>query len=187
MPLSLSQETFLRDFSKACLVWESSTDETYKRRLSVISLAQAILETGWGTSRLSLPPIYNFGGIKHHIPGTPAYNAKTREVLQGKDAIIEGSFQTYPSIAAFLMDHAAELLRWRCVRAALPGSLTTLCATLGPWTAADWTAVGAGDNDASEHANYSTDPTYGETLMLLIEEFALYKDGQLDVYATWKA
>lgn len=171
------QQAFLPPFCKACLAWEAQSTFPYKRQITIISIAQGGLETGWGTSSLAKPPINNYGGIKWHIPGTAGYSAQTREVMSGANVQLIGYFQTYHSIADYLADHSAVLLRWQCVRTAAGISLEALCDALGPWTPADR------QSQNPSHANYSTDPKYPATLMEIIEGLSLDQAGVIEGFA----
>ena len=129
--MTQDQQSFVVPIAKACLDWESSTGLPFKREISIITIAQAALETGWGVSSLCKPPINNYGGIKWHIPGTPKYVAGTREVISGVDVNIKDAFQTYPTVADYISDHAGTLWQWECVREALVLGLPKLCEVLG--------------------------------------------------------
>lgn len=174
------QQAFLPPFCKACLEWEAQSTFPYKRQITIVSVAQGALETGWGTSSLAKPPINNFGGIKWHLPQWPAYSAETREVISGKSQEQEGAFQTYPAIADYVVDHAAVLLRWTCVKTAAGISIEALCESLGPWTSSDRTLS---IMDQRQHSNYSTDPNYPATLMEIIEGSRLDGAGVIEQFA----
>ena len=175
------QKLFLPPFCKAVLEWEATQTLPFKRVLSTVTVAQAALETGWGKS--SLCKVNNYGGIKWHIPGWPPLEKPTTEVYSGKVTPIVDKFQTYPTIADFITDHSAVLLRWRCVRDALGLGVLATCEALGPWSDADRLAMKAGRADDCRTSNYSTDPKYGGTLMGIIEGISLQKTGQLEAYA----
>ena len=178
-----AQKIFLPPFCKAVLEWEATQTLPFKRVLSIVTVAQAALETGWGTSSLCKPPIFNFGGIQHHIKGTPGISKKSREVIDGKDEILLDSFQTYPTVSDFILDHSNVLLRWRCVRDSLGLGVLATCEALGTWNDADRLAMHQGRADACDHSNYSTDPHYGATLMQIIEGIELQRDGKIEEFA----
>jgi flagellum-specific peptidoglycan hydrolase FlgJ len=171
------QKVFLPPLCKACLEWETTIDIPFKRELSIVTVAQAALETGWGTDALSPPPVNNWGGIKHHISKWPGYSKKTREVIQGANATETDTFQTYPTIADFIADHAAILLRYQCVRNAMGIGLIPLCEALGPWTPEDRKST------TPQHSNYSTDPHYGNTLMEIIVGLGMTDPHKIEEYA----
>lgn len=76
-----------------------------------VMIAQAVLESGWGTSRLSQAPHYNLYGVKWS--GTGAYSEwLTKEVFKGKWVTITDKFQKYGSHRESLQDNAS-LLRYR--------------------------------------------------------------------------
>lgn len=170
------QKAFLPPFCSACIQWEATSDFEYKRQITIVSIAQGALETGWGIS--SLCKVNNYGGVKDHLPQWPPLVKETREVIGGKDVVITDKFQTYPTIADYVADHAAVLLRWECVRTAAGISLVALCEALGPWTPEDRKS----SNPST--SNYSTDPHYGSTLMLIIDGLMLDAPGKVEQFAS---
>ncbi|HVN78546.1 MAG TPA: glucosaminidase domain-containing protein [Terriglobia bacterium] len=175
------QQAFVSPFCAACLQWEASTEQPYKRQISIVTVAQAVLETGWGASSLSKPPINNYGGIKYHLRQWPAYSVQTREVISGESQVVPGTFQTYPTVADYIADHAAILTQWQCVRDVLGLGLAALCEALGPWTDEDRKTPNP------SHANYSTDPNYPNTLMKIINQLGLTDPTKIEQYAAMSA
>lgn len=175
------QQSFLKAFIPAVLEWEATQTLPFRRTLSIITVAQAALETGWGAkSVLSLPLYNNWGGIKWHIQGWPAYVAPSREVINGKDTFDPQKFQTYPTIADFIQDHATVLLRWRCVRDGLALGVQAGCEALGPWDDADRKAMKEGRMGEVKTSNYSSDPAYSKTLMQIITGLGLTDSARLE-------
>lgn len=172
---------FVKPVCQACLVWESGSGVIYKRLVSITTVIQAILETGWGKS--SLCAYHNYGGVKHHLPQWPGVSMQTREVIQSQNEVIKDAFQTYPTLTDYIADHAEVLLRWACVRNSLNVGLTATFEALGPWNSDDLAAIREHNPDASDHSNYSTDPTYPQSLMTLAEEFGFLDLASIDRYA----
>lgn len=74
--------------------------------LASLTIAQAILESNWGRSSLSVAPNYNLFGIKG------AYNGQscvfpTSECYNGKWVQINANFRKYPSWSESIADHSA--------------------------------------------------------------------------------
>ena len=180
-----SEISFLKTICRACLNWEDTSDlpATVKRMISIITIVQAILETGWGSSWLGNAPYFNMGGVKHHLAEWPGVSTKTREVIAGENKVIEDAFQCYPTMADYIADHFDVLWQWKCVRDAVALSLKAALPVLGPWTDADRAFYDAGNLDACTHSNYSTDPTYGATLMELVDDCGLIDPSIVERYA----
>lgn len=177
------QKAFLPPFCSAVLEWEASSTFPFKRQISIVTVAQAALETGWGKS--SLCKYNNFGGIKDHPNAWLGIEKQTREVINGKDVIEKQEFETYPTIKDFIEDHSHILLRWKCIRHSAGISVLVLCEALGPWSPEDWKAQKAGKPDDCQHSNYSTDPHYGQVLMQIIEGLGLTTSGRLEQLAAY--
>lgn len=130
-----------------------------------ITLAQAILESGWGCSALS-STAHNFFGIKATHMGDPeTYVAMpTAEYVNGKRVTIEADFEKYPTAADCFADHAALLSQAERYKPAMAANADPLR------FAAELQACG-----------YSTSPTYAEQLEELVKEFDLT---QYDVAAS---
>lgn len=79
--------------------------------LPSITVAQAILESGWGTSKLA-QTAHNMFGIKDSDDWSGATVAMpTTEVINGKTIQINAQFRAYSSILASIEDHGAFLSR----------------------------------------------------------------------------
>ncbi len=117
-----------------------------------LTIAQAILESGWGekvptdpaTGRLT----YNLFGIKGKGPAGSVI-IPTKEVENGQTVIRQMEFKAYFNYQQSIDDHAAFLLR--------PAYKRVLTAAT-PFEAAE----------ALEKAGYATDPLYAEKLTNLI-------------------
>lgn len=126
--------------------------------LASITIAQAILESGWGKTQLARECLNYFG-----IKATPHYTAPdsyeefpTHEYVNGKEVLITASFMKYASLDVCFAAHARLLARADRYKAAM-----------------------AVRNDAAAFARalqvcgYSTNPSYAGLLMDLVHEFDL--------------
>jgi LysM repeat protein len=71
-------------------------------------IAQAILESGYGSSSLSSPPNHNLFGIKGAYNGQ-SVTMQTWEHFNGQDVIINAQFRKYPSYRESFEDNARVL------------------------------------------------------------------------------
>ena len=86
--------------------------------LASVTVAQAILESGYGRSELALEA-NNLFGMKAELSGNTwksswdgrTYEKKTLEYIGGRYITIKASFRAYPNIAASLLDHSHYLSR----------------------------------------------------------------------------
>lgn len=135
--------------------------ETYQKYgiLPSITIAQAILETGWGKSRIG----NNIFGIKagDNWKGKTK-TSQTSEYINGQWVSTTATFRDYDSVAESIMDHA-ELVG----------------------TASRYEAVRNAKNykeaaNALQQAGYATDPEYAKKLISIIEKHNLtvYDTGQ---------
>lgn len=136
--------------------------ESIKRKYSKLNwtlpsvcIAQAALETGWGSSDIMTKANAYFG-IKWS-PGYKAYSTVTREVYSGKDVYIEDMFRAYDT----LEDSVADYFRLICDS----GIYKKAC----------------NQNDALacisaiKNAGYATDPDYVSAVMSIIHQYDLTK------------
>ncbi|MGX7395303.1 glycoside hydrolase family 73 protein [Carnobacterium mobile] len=126
--------------------------------LPSVSIAQAILESDWGRSELSLKN-NNFFGIKGSDPEQTVV-MNTKEFVDGQWIEVEAPFRKYTSWQESMDDHAKLFVEG-----------TT-------WNPDQYAAVlAAKDYKEAAHAleasGYATDPDYPEKLISLIEEFNL--------------
>lgn len=128
--------------------------------LPSISIAQAILESDWGTSELAVEN-NNLYGIKgSNSANTVVMN--TKEFVNGEWIEIEAPFRKYENWQESMNDHAALFVNGT------------------DWNANQYADVLAAENyEEAAHAlqenGYATDPTYTEKLTRLIEEYRLYQ------------
>jgi len=123
-----------------------------------VTLAQAILESGWGDSHMG--DAWNFFGIKAQA-NEPFVVMHTREVVNGKDVFIDAKFRRFAGMEECFCAHG-EFLRDNPRYA--PAFKTTDCDSFAR---------------AVHAAGYATDPHYGDLLVQLIHQNNL---GQYDVY-----
>lgn len=122
--------------------------------LASLTIAQAILESGWGRSALAQAPNYNLFGIKGDYNGAFC-TFPTSEYLNGAWCTVNASFRKYPSWAESLADHSALFNRWDRY-ANLRGNYNyrDVC------------------NKVREDG-YATDPSYSAKLINIIEQYNL--------------
>jgi flagellum-specific peptidoglycan hydrolase FlgJ len=119
-----------------------------------ITIAQAILETGWGQSSL-VAKARNYFGIKA-TRLDPYIEMPTSEYVDGKKIATRAAFRVFTSAADCFMAHGSMLSKLNRYAPAM-----------------------AVKRDPEEFARqleacgYSTSPTYAETLITLIREFDL--------------
>lgn len=121
--------------------------------LASLTIAQAILESGWGKSGLTVNA-NNLFGIKGSYNGA-SYSCKTQEWDGAKYITITAAFRKYPSWAESVADHSALFLRL------------------------DRYANLRGCTDYKKACQYvredgyATDPNYTEKLVQIIEQYGL--------------
>ena len=123
--------------------------------LPSVTIAQAALESGWGTSELAMRANALFGIKADKRWNGRTYAIKTTEWYNNKPVIIVDKFRAYPTWEASIIDHTAFLTgssRYRYV-------------------------IGEQDCNkacrALQAAGYSTDPDYANKLIRLIEKYNL--------------
>jgi flagellar protein FlgJ len=125
---------------------------------SSIKLAQAILETGFGKSELSVKG-KNFFGIKAHSgPGTAGtYTINTSEFYNGQWVVISAAFRAYYTMAESFDDHGKFLK--------VNARYKSLFETTDP---KEWAR--------RLHAcGYATDPNYPAKLIAVMDKYNLYQ------------
>lgn len=130
--------------------------------LPSLTAAQAVLESGWGSSTLSKPPYNNCFGIKASNDWTGrTVTMPTREVVNGRSIRVNAAFRAYDSIADSVEDHGAFF-------------------TSTAWRKNNYRNV-VGEKDykqacyAVKAAGYATDPAYATSLIRIIEQHKLYE------------
>ncbi len=119
-----------------------------------VTLAQAILESGWGRSGLTRKA-FNFFGIKGTGPAG-SLTVRTREVVNGRSIYINAAFKKYHNAAESFVDHGQMLRRLGryapCFRNR--SNPEQFCREL-------------------QKAGYATDPHYATTLIGIIRQYHL--------------
>ncbi|MDR2686732.1 MAG: glucosaminidase domain-containing protein [Oscillospiraceae bacterium] len=119
-----------------------------------LTIAQAILESGWGKSELAQKANALFGVKADSRWGGKTYTVNTKEHVGGETVTVRAAFRAYGSWEESVADHAAFL------------------------RAARYKAV-VGERDykkacrAVHAAGYATDPGYADYLIKLIERYGL--------------
>jgi len=114
-----------------------------------VTLAQAILESGWGDSHMG--DAFNYFGIKAHS-GEPSVTVRTREVVGGKSVLIDAAFRRFASVDECFAAHG-HFLRDN-----------------SRYAKAFQTADAEGFARAIAAAGYATDPNYGDVLVQIIRQ-----------------
>ncbi len=124
-------------------------------------MAQAVLESGWGTSTLASAPNYNLFGIKGDYNGETV-NMNTLEDSGGQNYYqIQADFRKYPSYAESLQDYA---------------NLLKNGTSWNPnYYAGAWLSNAATYQDATAYltGRYATDTAYNTKLNKIIEQYGL--------------
>lgn len=120
-----------------------------------VMIAQAMLESDRGTSRLSQPPHYNLFGIKGTYQGEGANFLTTEDDGSGDLYEIHDQFRSYPSYYASFTDYALVLSQ--------------------PMYAGTWKINTTSYQDATQAltGTYATDSSYNVKLNRLIEQYNL--------------
>lgn len=85
--------------------------EAYKKTgvFASVTIAQAILESGWGRSGLSVRAKNLFGIKCHGVWKGEVCTMPTAEYVRGKKIMVNADFRKYPDYAGSIMDHAKFL------------------------------------------------------------------------------
>lgn len=124
-----------------------------------VMLAQAILETGSGSSDLSSPPYYNLFGIKGAYEGETVYMKTAEDDGTGNQYTITDGFRDYPSYRESMEDYAYVLKNQPS-----PG-----------FYAPAWKENTNSYREATAYlqGTYATDTQYASKLNRIIEEYDL--------------
>lgn len=149
-PATKSQQAFISSIAPGAI----AAQQRYGVPASV-TIAQAIEESAWGSSKLAVDN-HNLFGIKGAGPAGSGYY-QTQEFVNGHWETITAAFRSYHNIAESISDHA-ELL-----------------ATSGYYTRAmaDRGVPDAFANDLT--GVYATDPEYGSNLIAMMKLYDLYR------------
>ena len=123
-----------------------------------VTLAQAILESDWGRSKLTREANNLFGIKAMRGPGTAGiYEIDTWEVYDGQNVTVLAAFKAYTTLADSIADHG----RWFHDNSRYRGALL-----VKDHPRAFAYAINA--------AGYATDPAYAPKLIGLMDKFNLY-------------
>lgn len=98
--LNAKQNKFLNDVAEFAKVVANEND-----LYASVMIAQAILETGWGSSKLSSAPYHNLFGIKGSYQGNSVVMNTREETPNGVSYYINDGFRAYPSYKESLYDY----------------------------------------------------------------------------------
>ncbi|WP_367342679.1 glycoside hydrolase family 73 protein [Limosilactobacillus sp.] len=130
--------------------------------LASITIAQAILESDWGSSKLAAN-YHNLFGIKGSGPNSQELS--TKEYVNGKWIVITDRFKVYPSWDASIRDHTQLMVNGTDSNANNYSAVTN---------ATDYRTAAR----ALQQAGYATDPDYASKLISVIQTYQLNKYDQ---------
>lgn len=130
--------------------------------LASITIAQAILESDWGSSKLAAN-YHNLFGIKGSGPGSQELS--TKEYVNGRWIVITDRFKVYPSWDASIRDHTRLMVNGTDTNANNYSAVTS---------ATDYRTAAR----ALQQAGYATDPDYASKLISVIQTYQLNKYDQ---------
>lgn len=136
-----------------------------------VMIAQALVESGWGTSGLASAPNYNLFGIKGDYKGASVNMGTQEDDGTGSLYSISSDFRKYPSYRESLEDYVSLL------RGGTSGNSQMYAGT--------WKSNTNSYKDATKYltGRYATDTTYADKLNSVIEKYNLT---QFDTAATDK-
>lgn len=143
------QSEFIDSISEYAVMEHKRTDI-----LPSIVIAQAILESSWGSSQLTLDA-NNLFGVKGEYQGE-FVNVETKEYVNDTWITIYAHFKKYPSLHESLMDHT-DLLSSKHYKDVKKARNYKQAAK------------------ALQKQNYATDPDYAKKLIEIIEIYKLYQ------------
>ncbi|MFS1016172.1 glucosaminidase domain-containing protein [Enterococcus casseliflavus] len=141
--------------------WSAQDVAANNNLYASVMIAQAILESGYGSSALSNAPYYNLFGVKGSYNGQSVY-MPTQEYLNGQWVEMNEPFRQYNSYWESFQDHA-NVLR------------STSFATGTAHYSGVWKSQTTSFYDATNYltGRYATDPGYAQKLNWLIETYQL--------------
>jgi hypothetical protein len=124
-----------------------------------VTVAQAILESDWGRSRLTRQGNNLFGIKALNAPGPAGVvTLSTWEHLNGSDVVVQAPFRAYHNLEESVTDHGLFFVRNKRYSGAMS-------------VASDARAFARGIQDAG----YATDPSYASKLVRLMDRYDLYR------------
>ncbi|MFI1741053.1 glycoside hydrolase family 73 protein, partial [Streptomyces sioyaensis] len=157
MTLTQAQQQFLNDAISA-----ARATQTEFQVFASVTVAQAILESGWGAHHMG--NANNYFGIKATTGNgkvtwgsiaTGFVTVPTREVINGQDVTVQANFRSYDSMTDSFRDH---------------GSFLRNNSNYAP---AFQTTDGVAFARAVAAGHYATDPKYADTLVSIIKQNGL--------------
>ncbi|MBO0457860.1 glucosaminidase domain-containing protein [Enterococcus hulanensis] len=144
-----NQSAFIEQLGASAMQVSASSD-----LYASIMVAQALVETGFGTSTLSAAPYYNLFGVKEYSSG-PSVTMSTQEYLNGQWVTMNEPFAVYSSYAESFQAHASLLA--------------------SSYYAGAWKSHTNSYQDAAVYltGRYATDPSYASKLISLIQSYNL--------------
>ncbi len=148
------QEQFIASIAEAAIASQEATGVP-----ASVTIAQAILESYWGSSRLSTEA-HNYFGIKAQPKPGPAgaVSFDVWEVVGGRNVVQNQSFRAYHNAAESFVDHGQFFLENGRYAAAM-------AARRDPRQFAR----------EINRAGYATDPAYASKLIALMDRYDLYR------------
>lgn len=149
MGQSQNQSAFIEQLGASAMQVSASSD-----LYASIMVAQALVETGFGSSQLSAAPYYNLFGVKEYNGG-PSVTMSTQEYLNGQWVTMNEPFAVYSSYGESFQAHAS-----------------LLCSS---YYAGAWKSHTNSYQDAAYYltGRYATDPGYAGKLISLIQTYNL--------------
>lgn len=144
-----NQAAFIEQLGASAMQVSASND-----LYASIMVAQALVETGFGSSTLSAAPYYNLFGVKEYNGGPSVY-MNTQEYLNGQWVTMSEPFAVYSSYEESFLDHA-NIMR-------------------NSYYAGAWKSHTSSYQDAAAYltGRYATDPSYAGKLISLIQMYNL--------------
>jgi flagellum-specific peptidoglycan hydrolase FlgJ len=161
-----SQQAFISEIAPAATAVANAND-----MYASVMIAQALLESSYGTSALASAPNYNLFGVKGSYNGQSVY-MPTAEYLDGQWVTMTEPFRQYNSYAESFQDHA------NVIRSTISGN--GYYHYSGVWRS---NTVSYLDATAALAGRYATDPGYAGKLNWLISTYNLtqYDGGMLAI------
>ena len=132
--------------------------DDYPPALTPVTIAQFLLESGWG--RAGMGDAHNYFGIKAR-DGEPFVTKTTTEFVNGKPVQVQARFRAYGSMAECFADHASLI----CRRTRPNGRRIYESALAHPTDPCAFARALTGV--------YATDPQYGEKLVAIMRSRGL--------------
>ncbi|KAJ64946.1 N-acetylmuramoyl-L-alanine amidase family 4 [Enterococcus faecalis MN16] len=150
-----SQQAFINEIGNSAAAVANSND-----MYASVMIAQALLESSYGSSGLASAPNYNLFGVKGSYNGQSVY-MPTKEYLDGQWVTVTAAFRSYNSYAESFQDHA------NVIHSTAFGDTYHYS---GVWKS---NTSSYRDATAALAGSYATDPGYAEKLNWLIEAYNL--------------